>query len=390
MKNLLILSHMFPNRHDPRLGIFVHDQLQALKKYYHIRVIAPVPWFPPLPGLPRWQRHRSLDRHAEYQGIPVTYPRRLTFPKGYGQLLMACHYHHVVHRLCRSLDFDLIHSHGVWPDGYVSTRIGKSFHKPVVITSHGADTYRFLRNITTRPLVRAGLARADRLIAVSHADARRMQQHGDLHDKLQVICNGVDTLKFHPHPPATVRRQLGLPLDKRIIVFVGYLYPVKGVSTLVTALSHLAADDLYLVLVGDGFLRPELEQQVRREGLQERVHFAGEQPHDRIPLWMNCADLFCLPSLNEGWPTVLFEALACGKPVVATNVGGIPEAINDARYGILVDPNQPQQLAQALRTALATTWQTEALVAYAGRHSWQAVADLIHEQIYQPLLTKLE
>jgi glycosyltransferase involved in cell wall biosynthesis len=103
-------------------------------------------------------------------------------------------------------------------------------------------------------------------------------------------------------------------------------------------------------------------------------------------MWMNSADVFCLPSLNEGWPTVLFEALACGKPIVATNVGGVPEAIHSDRYGILVEPNQPQMLAKALRTALATHWQTEELVAYAGQHSWQAKADIIHQQIYQPLL----
>jgi teichuronic acid biosynthesis glycosyltransferase TuaC len=386
MKNLLILSHMFPNRNDPRLGIFVHDQLQALKKYYRIQVIAPVPWFPPVPGFQRWARHRSLEFQAEYQGIPVVYPRRLTFPKGYGQVIMACHYDHVVHRLCRTLDFDIIHSHGVWPDGYVASRIGRSFGKPVVITSHGADTYRFLRNLTTGPLVRSSIRRADRLIAVSSADAQFIRQHCDIKDKLAIISNGVDVQQFHPQSTAAVRSQLGLPVDKQIIVFVGYLYPVKGVSSLLTAMTLLNSPDTHLVLVGDGFLRQTLEQQVRETHLQDRVHFVGEQPHDRIPLWMNCADVFCLPSLNEGWPTVLFEALACGKPVVATNVGGIPEAINDARYGILVEPGQPHALAQALQNALVTNWKPAELVAYACRHSWQAKADMIHEQIYQPLL----
>jgi glycosyltransferase involved in cell wall biosynthesis len=386
MKNLLILSHMFPNRNDPRLGIFVHDQLQALKSYYHIQVIAPVPWFPPIPGFSRWSRHRLLEHQAEYQGIPVSYPRRLTFPKGYGQLIMACHYRHVVHRLCRKLDFDIIHSHGVWPDGYVASCIGRSFKKPVVITSHGADTYRFLRNLTTGPLVRTALRRSDRIIAVSAADAQFIQRHDDVKAKLAIICNGVDTQKFHPQDTAAVRKQLALPVDKKIVVFVGYLYPVKGIASLLTAMTLLDSSDLHLVLVGDGLLRQALEQQVRESQLHDRVHFIGEQPHDRIPLWMNCADVFCLPSLNEGWPTVLFEALACGKPVVATHVGGIPEAIHSAQYGILVEPNQPQMLARALHTALAAEWPTNELVAYAGQHSWQAKAEIIHKQIYQPLL----
>lgn len=387
MKRLLILSHMFPNRNDPRLGIFVYDQLIALKDRYAIQVLAPAPWFPNLPFFSRWSRHRRVEKAAVLDGLNVEYPRRLVFPKGYGQVLMGLFYFIAAYRRCKTLDFDLIHSHAVWPDGFAASLIGRRLHKPVVITSHGADTYRFLTNLTTRPLVRWGLRHAQRVIAVSLAEKQFLQERCGIEEKLVLINNGVNLEKFYPQPMNECRQRLHLAPDKIIILYVGYLYPVKGVTYLLDAFSRLrrVQPDLHLVLVGGGSEREALSAQASRLGITTHVTFSGEKPHDEIPLWMNAANLFCLPSLNEGWPTVLFEALACAKPIVATRVGGIPEAIGDERYAILVEPAQPQPLAEALDRALLKTWNPSDLTDYARRNSWQAKADELHI-LYESLI----
>lgn len=388
MKQLLILSHMFPNRNDPRLGIFVHDQLIALKERYAIRVLAPAPWFPNIPFFSRWSRHRRVEKTAVVNGLTVDYPRRLVFPKGYGQVLMGLFYFMATYRRCKKLSFDLIHSHAVWPDGFAASLIGRRLHKPVVITSHGADTYRFLNNRSTRPLVRWGLRHAQRVIAVSLAEKQFLQKQCGIEEKLVLINNGVNLERFYPQPMNECRQRLHLALDKKIILYVGYLYPVKGVTYLLDAFSRLRRlrPDLHLVLVGGGSEREALSAQASGLGITAQVTFSGEKPHDEIPLWMNAADLFCLPSLNEGWPTVLFEALACAKPIVATRVGGIPEAIGDDRYAILVEPAQPQPLAEALDRALQKVWNPSDLTDYARDNSWQAKADELCK-IYESLIT---
>jgi len=377
MKQLLILSHMFPNRNDPRLGIFVHDQLIALKARYAIQVLAPTPWFPNIPVFRRWARPRQIEKTAGVNGLNVDYPRRLVFPKGYGQVLMGLFYFFTVYRRCKKFSFDLIHGHAVWPDGFAASLVGRRLHKPVVITSHGADTYRFLKNITTRPLARWGLRHAQRVIAVSLAEKQFLQGQCGIEEKLVLINNGVHLDKFYPQPMNECRQRLHLALDKKIILYAGYLYPVKGVSYLLDAFSRLRRlrPDSHLVLVGGGPEREALLAQASRLGITAYVTFSGEKPHDEIPLWMNAADLFCLPSLNEGWPTVLFEALACAKPIVASRVGGIPEAIGDERYAILVEPAQPQSLAEALDRALEKTWNPSDLTDYARENSWEAKAN---------------
>ncbi len=101
---------------------------------------------------------------------------------------------------------------------------------------------------------------------------------------------------------------------------------------------------------------------------------AGGKPHNEIPLWMNACDLFVLPSLNEGNPTVMFEALGCGKPFVGTTVGGVPEVITSDAYGLLVEPADPGNLAENILVALDREWDQEAILRYAERFAWENIA----------------
>ena len=140
-------------------------------------------------------------------------------------------------------------------------------------------------------------------------------------------------------------------------------------------------EDILLTLVGTGPLEPELRELIQKYGLEDHVWLMGARPHEEVALWMNACDLFCLPSWMEGCPNVVVEARASGKPVVASNVGGIPDLIPDARYGLLVPPRDTQALAKALQLALEREWHHETILALAHQHTWRDVARETYQRL---------
>lgn len=388
---VVVISHLFPNRQDPVRGVFVLEQVRELKKLCGVTVVAPIPWFPPFKGFRKWYGYRQIPRQEVTYGIEVLRPRWLTFPRGHLLPVMATNYLSCLGRFLSEsgIDFDIIHAHTVFPDGYAAARLGSKWCKPVVITSHGADTFQFLRRFDTRPMASYAIRNADKLIAVSESDKNELIRHGLSEEKAVVIPNGIDTARFLPMEQGAVRQRLGLPVDKRIVLYVGYLYPVKGLRYLIDALAMVrrSGEDVLLVVVGYGYLREKLENQSRDLG-PDAVKFVGFQPHDEIPLWMNACDVFCLPSLNEGWPTVLFEAMACGKPVVATAVGGVPEVVKDSDYGILVPPMDAGAFGSALGDALRRKWRSSDISAYARVNSWENIALEIYERAFREFVSQ--
>jgi len=142
--------------------------------------------------------------------------------------------------------------------------------------------------------------------------------------------------------------------------------------------------DILCIIVGSGQLKRELEKLIKELNLQDYVKLVGAKPHEEIPLWMNACDVFTLPSIAEGFPTVLPEVLACRKPVVATKVGGIPEIINKD-VGILVEPRNPKQLKETLNEALEKEWDSQKIVEYSKRFSWDKISKEIMD-VYSEVL----
>jgi glycosyltransferase involved in cell wall biosynthesis len=163
-----------------------------------------------------------------------------------------------------------------------------------------------------------------------------------------------------------------------VIGYVGNIRPVKGSDVLIEAMDHLVKQignqDAELWIIGSGEIEAQVRARTTALGLDSRVRFLGRQPHEAIPRWMSAVDVFCLPSRNEGCPNVILEALASGKPVVASRVGGIPELLTEGANGYLVPPEDPAALARALDQALARTWDPAALRASVQFLSWDAVA----------------
>jgi len=290
----------------------------------------------------------------------------------------------------RGLRFDLIHAHFTYPCGYTGVNLGEKFGVPVIITAHGYDVYDLpFRDKEWEEKIKWTLNKADHIITVSQSNKKILvEKLGVSENKLSIIPNGFNPKLFHSITNKTsVKQKLGLSIDKKIILNVADLYPVKGQRYLIEAMKEIIKyrKDILCIIIGDGVLRKNLKTQVRKLGLENYVQLAGSKPHDEIPLWMNAADLFVLPSLSEGNPTVMFEALGCGKPFVGTKVGGVPEVIASEDYGLLCEPANAEDLAEKILTALEKQWNTEKIRRYAEQFTWENIAKRVIE-IYNDLL----
>jgi glycosyltransferase involved in cell wall biosynthesis len=263
----------------------------------------------------------------------------------------------------------------------------------VVLSARGTDINLF----TTYPLIRRwivyALKNCDHIIAVSNALKNVMVEIGIDSGKIEVIPNGVDAGRFRPIPKSEARNMLGIPQQATMLLSVGSLRPLKGFQYLLPAFKKLRVSrgelDLRLYIVGHGEYRKTLKQQVARLELQPYVKLTGRIPHQQLYKWYNAADIFCLASSREGWPNVVMESLACGLPVVATRVGGIPEILHSENLGLLLDategPQLEDQLLESIQMALSRNWNREELVNYVRGHTWEAVAQKVEGVLRQTL-----
>jgi len=289
----------------------------------------------------------------------------------------------------KGIEFDLIHAHFIWSAGYVGARLKEEFGTPLIITAHGYDVYDLpFRDGGWFERVEYALGAADHVITVSRRNGEILRERLKVPaGRISVIPNGFDSRLFRPMNRETVRKKLGLPQDRRVLLNVANLVPVKGHEHLILAMGEVVKHrgDVLLVIVGDGPKRRALEKLARRMGLEHYVWFVGRRPHKEVPLWMNAADLFLLPSLDEGNPTVMFEALGVGLPFVGTAVGGVPEVITSEDYGLLCPPGDSDCLAEKILIGLERDWNRERIVEYGGQFTWDRVAGQVLE-VYKKVL----
>lgn len=274
---------------------------------------------------------------------------------------------------------DVVHAHWI-PAGLIALT-SWSRRAPVVVTVWGSDLA-LLRLRGLGPPVRRALRGAARVIAVSEAMARDLVALGIPREKVTVVLTAIDPLPPPALPRAELRARLGLPADRPLALFLGRLSPVKGPDVLIDAVRLLRdrQPEACFVLAGDGQLRAPLEEAVQAQGLQGQVMFAGFVARENVADYLAASDLLVLPSRSEGLPHAVLEAMAFSLPVVASAVGGVPEAVSDGVTGALVPPEDPRALADALESLLADAERRAAMGA-AGRqafdareHTWDRVA----------------
>jgi len=382
--NVLVFTSLYPNNVWPQHGVFVKERMTTFAQIEgcSVKVVAPVPYFPPI-KIGHRSRFSQIMRREVIEGLEVYHPRYFMAPKvsmALHGLLLFLSILPFIKKFQRDFSFDIIDAHYVYPDGFVAVLLGSFFRKPVVVSARGSDINLFSKFPLIRCFLQYTLNKADRVIAVSQALKDAMIALHIPEEQIIVISNGVDTEKFCPFSKGEARRKLRLPHHKRILLSVGRLVPLKGFDLLIKALKLLFEErheqDLYLVIVGEGSCRKELEHLIDTLGLCEHVSLVGAIPHQELYFWYSAADLFCLASSKEGWPNVVLEALASGTPVVATDVGGIPEIIYSDRLGILTKRDE-RELAAGIAAALKKSWQSDALVQYARDQTWDSVASAV-------------
>ena len=391
--NVLSISSVYPNPHEPGLGLFVRSRLQALAQHVKIKVIAPVPFFDysPLQGKALWSR--EVPRSRTDAAIEVFHPRWIYPPYG-TPLNIACEFGRLaplVARILNDFRFDLIDAHFAYPEGCVAAMLGACFHVPFTITLRGSETM-FDSYGCRRAAMKSALGRAHSVIAVSDELRSFAISRGVSPDRARTIPNGIETAIFRMKDLAAMRARHRLPSGRRLLLTAGELIEAKGHHLVVQALEGLLnrGVDAELIIVGATARGgPQFEQtlrsQVREKRLEDRVRFHGWVDRRTLSELLSAADLFCLASYTEGWPNVVNEALACGTPVVVTQVGGVSAMVPSSRYGMIVPQRDPVALEGALATALQQSWDRPAISEWGRARSWDAVAREVAETFSQVL-----
>jgi glycosyltransferase involved in cell wall biosynthesis len=292
----------------------------------------------------------------------------------------------------KSLDFQIIDAHFAYPDGYAARWLARWLNKPFTVTMRGTEPSLARFPGRHKRIIKA-LMSADSVIAVADSLRRYAVRLGVPEQNTCVVGNGVDTEMFFPVDRRQARQQLQIPEDAKVLISVGGLVPRKGFHRVLDCLPELlkAHPDVHYLIVGgespEGNIRDQLERQVQKLELGGKVHFVGHSNPEQLSHVLSAADVFVLSTSNEGWANVFLEAMACGLPVVTTNVGGNPEVVNDDAVGMIVPFDDQPALIDALDRALTRNWQSDQIIAYAKKNAWENRVEQL-EKLFKGLLVE--
>ena len=371
---VLVITKIFPNAAEPTSAPFNRQQMAALSRLCQVEVLATIPWYPGaglLKSRSNAGRLTGVPRREVIDGIAVRHPRTLFIPRA-GHGLWAPMYAASIAPMALRYrgKVDVILGTWAYPDGVAAVAIARLLGVPAVVKLHGSDMNVVAKLRGPQRLMRLVLPRAARVVAVSRALADEARALGVRDERIAVVMNGVDATLFRPMDRATARRELGLGANVRIVLYVGHLKETKGVLDLAAAFEKVAAShpDIHLAVVGGGDALAALTKlAVRWPG---RVSLAGPRPLAEVPTWMAACDFLTLPSWAEGTPNVVLEALASGRRVVASAVGGVPDLLADRTLGELVPPRDVSGLADALARAAYTEYDPQEVADRGARGGW--------------------
>lgn len=374
---LLTFSTLYPHEGRPNHGIFVENRLRHLVSTGRATstVIAPVPWFPSkAEQFGEWGLHARAGHEEQRHGLKVYHPRYKLIPK-FGMSIAPVSLIAAgavqIRRLRRmGFDFDLIDAHYIYPDGVAAVALGRLFGKRVVMTARGSDITQYPNHVLPRRMICWAMQEASALISVSSGLRDAMVALGAPAEKVTVLRNGVDLDVFRPQDPELARSRWGL--TGPLLLSVGHLIERKRHHLAIHALSKLPGWSL--AIVGEGPERRALERLAIELGLGERVTFCGSQPHSALPALYSAADILILASSREGWANVLLESMACGTPVVASNIPGNPEVVRERRAGLIVDSNTASCFAATIQHLHDTRSSRAETRRYAEGFGWAATS----------------
>lgn len=381
---VLAVTRIFPNRVEPLACPFQRRQLAALSRLADVQVLGVVPWVPGASWLGDRARVGKLSRvpaEDTIDGLPVVHPRAPYLPLAgpwlsavNGPLYLAGL---VPHLAALRRRFDVVLGAWLFPDAWAAEKLARVLGLPYAVKAHGTDVNVIARWPSVRALVQGTLRGAGAVIGVSRPMLDALAALGAPRDRVTLVPNGVDRALFQPRSRAEARASLGLDARSKVLVYVGRLEQAKGLHELCDALASIerrAPGRFVVALVGDGALRKTMEER-RDAGLPLVV--AGARPAEDVASFLAAADALVLPSWAEGTPNVVLEALAAGRPVVATRVGGIPDVVEHERTGLLVPPRDATALADAIERATRRAWSEDELTR-AAPPGWDRSAEALH------------
>jgi glycosyltransferase involved in cell wall biosynthesis len=373
-KKLLLFASTFPRwENDTEIPRFVFELGLELQKYFEVYALAPH-----TPGAAQSEnlegihviRFPYFTEHKQALAYGTGMMASLkSNPWNYLQVpfFLFCQWR-ALRRTVRKYKIDIVNSHWMIPQGFIASLLPARLCKQV-LTIHAAGLFALRRLPLGKSMAQRMVRRSDLIYSVSSYNQQVLEQLVRHPVDCQILPMGINTDFYANHPdPTALRNELGLPAGK-IILYVGKLNEKKGVSYLLQAFHAIAQDqpDYHLMIVGTGLLESALKRETKRLNLESRVTFAGQQGKEAVRNYFQAADLVVVPSIidstgeTEGLPVVLLEALASGKPVVATRVAGAPDVIVDGHNGFLAEPKNTGDLAvkmvQALNTDAATLSQ---------------------------------
>ena len=383
---ILTFTTLYPSAVQPQHGIFVETRLVKLVESGAVaaRVLAPCPWFPfESRRLGRYAIFARIPREEVRHGLQVDHPRYPVLPKigmNIAPVPLFAAVSSLVRRQIREgADFDLIDAHYFYPDGVAAVLLACAIGRPVVVTARGSDLNILARHPIPRRWIQWAARRADGLIAVSSALKQRLVELGIPAGRVRVLRNGVDLTRFRPHDRSTAQHALGMA--RRTLLAVGNLVALKRHTLMVEALAQLP--DFELFIVGEGPERGAIEETARRFDVAGRVRLLGRVPQDRLPQIYSAAEFLLLVSAHEGWPNVLLESMACGTPVVVSDMEGITDIVGAVEAGRVVADVTPSRLADTIRHFAAAPPSRELTRRYAEQFDWQSTTEgqitLFHE-----------
>jgi teichuronic acid biosynthesis glycosyltransferase TuaC len=381
-----VVTKHFPHSQQRWAGHSAYQTLRVLATLCDLHVFYPEAAYPSFLTPPS-SRRAPLDRSWNPDGVAVTYipfPVLPVISRSFNGAVIA-------RRLLpsvRRFNPDILLSYFIYPDGYAAVRIARKLGIPSVVTAVGSDINRIPDPIG-RMLTRSTLRNADFVSTVSQDLCDKARVLGADPARSRTKLNGCDTTVFYPQDRREARQSLGVEPDAEAIIYVGRLDLRKGLGELIEAVAQLIPQrpNLRCYIVGDGPDKPALLEAITRHNAAAQIKIAPSCPTAQVAIWMAAANLVTLPSYNEGCPNVVVEALAAGRPVVATHVGGIPELV-DNTCGRLVPSKDVPALTQALDEALAQTWNAAEISSRHGR-SWNDVANELY-QILEELISRNE
>lgn len=380
MKHVLSLTTLYPNAVNPRFGTFVARSMEALAKRgdWRVTLVNPI-GLPPL-ALGRYRPLADLPATSTESGITIHRPHFTLIPRigaRRNAAAIARAALPLVQAIHAETPIDLIDAQFFFPDGPAAAIIAKAMGLPLSIKARGSDiSFWGEQGFARQQMVDAAKA-ATGLLAVSHDLAGQMAVMGMDAGKITVHYTGLDRDRFRPLEHTQLRSQLSrelgfaLPDNAPLIACIGALIERKGQGIAITALNDIPG--ARLVLVGKGDDEARLRALAVSEGVETRVFFAGSVDHDLMPLILSAADVMVLPTVAEGLANAWVEALACGTPVVTSDVGGAREIITCDTAGRLVDRN-PQAVAAGINAVLNAPPSRDAVAALTEHFSWEANA----------------